>query len=422
MIHFFHTRTERLCALAIIGEISPAEATRLDQRLDRCPECRTFYEDLRKIASVDLNLTTPNRMSSNPNIELHPSHENALLGRIMERTTAGAVPFPADGSTLPRQRRRMIHNVYASTGWAAAGLLLFALFLTFHKAPLRMNEPHKAVAVATSSLSSTSEIVRLKSRAQELEAENARIQRELIDNRELVESTQQSLQDANQKNSSLAKNQKLLEDQLTAGSDRDRQLNAALAASESSLSRERESAESLQQQLAELNSTFERQKVEVAHLRNVAETTPVNFPVLSSDIDAKDALEIVRARDLHIVDVYDVDHSGNSEKSYGRVYYVNRHLLLFYAFDLANTSRKSRKAVAFQAWGVGQHGPGSPRSLGLFYLDDSQLDRWVLRISDPQVLSHVETLFVTVEPPGGSAVPRGRQLLFASLAGPANHP
>ena len=100
---------------------------------------------------------------------------------------------------------------------------------------------------------------------------------------------------------------------------------------------------------------------------------------------------------------------------------MNRDLLVFYAFDLSKLER-NHKAVAFQAWGFRQPQSTNAESLGLFYMDNVTLNRWTLRVSDPQVLSRIDTMFVTVEPPGGSRFPKGRRLLMASLAGPANHP
>jgi hypothetical protein len=94
---------------------------------------------------------------------------------------------------------------------------------------------------------------------------------------------------------------------------------------------------------------------------------------------------------------------------------------LFYAFDLQD-KRNNRKAVGFQAWGFRQPNSSKPEDLGLFYVDDASLNRWVLRVSDPSVLARIDTVFVTMEPPQGSSFPRGPKLLFASLGGPANHP
>ncbi|MDR3727247.1 MAG: hypothetical protein P4K86_09420 [Terracidiphilus sp.] len=176
----------------------------------------------------------------------------------------------------------------------------------------------------------------------------------------------------------------------------------------------------LQAQLQEVNTRLDRQRTEVAHLQEVAASVPPRTP--GQDLNLADAREIFGARDLHIVDVYDVDHAGKSSLAYGRIYYVNHHLLLFNAFDLADKAKKSRKPVAFQVWGFRQPNSTKAESLGLFYLEDAKLDRWVLRVSDPRLLARIDTLFVTVEPPVGSNSPKGHELLLASLAGPPNHP
>jgi hypothetical protein len=138
-------------------------------------------------------------------------------------------------------------------------------------------------------------------------------------------------------------------------------------------------------------------------------------------LEGNEAKDILGARELHIVDVYDVDNAGKSSRAYGRVYYVNRSLLVFYAFDLSRLE-SHHMAVAFQAWGFRQPQSTAAESLGLFSMDNATLNRWTLRVSDPQLLARIDTLFVTVEPPGGSRFPKGRRLLMASLAGPANHP
>lgn len=119
--------------------------------------------------------------------------------------------------------------------------------------------------------------------------------------------------------------------------------------------------------------------------------------------------------------MYDVDDSGKPSRAYGRVYFVNHSELIFYAFDLSKLE-KGHKVVAFQAWGFRQPQSSKVESLGLFYLENATLNRWTLRVSDPQIISRIDSLFVTIEPPGGSRFPKGKRLLIASLAGPPNHP
>jgi len=61
-------------------------------------------------------------------------------------------------------------------------------------------------------------------------------------------------------------------------------------------------------------------------------------------------------------------------------------------------------------------------NLGVMYVDNSSNKRWVLRFDDPKALEEINAVFVTVEPNGGSRVPRGQQVLFAYLKEEPNHP
>jgi anti-sigma-K factor RskA len=62
-------------------------------------------------------------------------------------------------------------------------------------------------------------------------------------------------------------------------------------------------------------------------------------------------------------------------------------------------------------------------SLGIFYVDNEANRRWVLKTDDPKVLAQINSVFVTVEPKGGSQKPSGKQLLYAYLRSASpNHP
>jgi hypothetical protein len=45
-----------------------------------------------------------------------------------------------------------------------------------------------------------------------------------------------------------------------------------------------------------------------------------------------------------------------------------------------------------------------------------------LKFDDPEKLAQIDSVFVTVEPHGGSKKPSGKQLLYASLRTQPNHP
>jgi hypothetical protein len=134
-----------------------------------------------------------------------------------------------------------------------------------------------------------------------------------------------------------------------------------------------------------------------------------------------EAIDLFAARDLHIVDVVDVNSSDKNRKIYGRVYYADRRLLLFYAFDLQDI-KHGRTPTGFQAWGFRDPNSSKAENLGMFYMDDASLNRWALKVTNTAILSRIDTVFVTAEPPGGSTIPKGKKILFASLTGPPNHP
>jgi hypothetical protein len=136
----------------------------------------------------------------------------------------------------------------------------------------------------------------------------------------------------------------------------------------------------------------------------------------------RDVRDLMGARNLHIVDVHDVDaRGGKKPKSFGRIFYTEGKSLIFYAYDL--DERKLAKAnYSFEVWGERLGKPTSVRNLGILYTDNKALRRWALKIDDPQQLAEIDSVFVTLQrhEPGGK--PLGQRILFAFLGGNANHP
>jgi hypothetical protein len=129
---------------------------------------------------------------------------------------------------------------------------------------------------------------------------------------------------------------------------------------------------------------------------------------------SRDVRDLMGARNFHIADVRDVDSKGKDQQAFGRVFISEgKQTLIFYAFDL-NDRNTAKRNASFQVWGK-RGTKSSAYSLGLFQIDDQKLNRWVLRFEDPQILSEIDSVIVTVEPPGGSAKPTGREFLYAYL-------
>ncbi len=135
----------------------------------------------------------------------------------------------------------------------------------------------------------------------------------------------------------------------------------------------------------------------------------------------RDIRDLMGARNLRIIDVFDVDGKGRTRKPFGRVFFTEGKSLVFYAFDLDHDP-SSLQAAAFQGWG--SHGPykSAVQSLGIFYRDDQKSNRWFLKFDNPQALAEIDSVFVTIEPPGGSRKPTGVRLLSAYLKADLNHP
>jgi len=134
-----------------------------------------------------------------------------------------------------------------------------------------------------------------------------------------------------------------------------------------------------------------------------------------SDVNIND---LFGARNLRIIDVIDLAGNGKRQKMFGRIYYVEKTALVFYAVDLQDIKGNG---AAFQAWGYDLSNKEKPENLGVFRMDNASLNRWVLRVNDPHILEHIDSVFVTVEDdPKGSSTPRGQKFLSAYLKATPN--
>src|ERR1700737_4184047 len=64
----------------------------------------------------------------------------------------------------------------------------------------------------------------------------------------------------------------------------------------------------------------------------------------------RDIRELIGARDLYIAEIHDVIGIGETNKTYGRIFYTRGKRLVFYAYDL-DAQHSLQQASSFQAWG-----------------------------------------------------------------------
>ena len=131
--------------------------------------------------------------------------------------------------------------------------------------------------------------------------------------------------------------------------------------------------------------------------------------------------ELLAARSLHIVDVYDADSSGRRQDAVGRVFYIEGKSLVFYAYDLDRPGR-FRTDVAFHVWGGKVGAKEVIQNLGILRRDEAGQSRWKLTFDDSRVLAQINSVYVTVEAANRKqTVPNGKKIPFAYPGTPPNH-
>jgi hypothetical protein len=194
-------------------------------------------------------------------------------------------------------------------------------------------------------------------------------------------------QDAGSADSELMKLRQDLEQMRTAASNKEAQLVAQ------------------QYRINELSEQLESQKTAIDREQQL----------LAAGRDIRD---LMTARNLHIIDVHDQDPHGES-RPFGRIFLTEGKRLIFYAYDLDTVKVKN---ASFQAWGQRIDGGKAAVNLGIFYVDDQKQSRWALKVEDSNLLKTIDSVFVTVEPSGGTKKPSGKKLMYAYLRNPINHP
>ncbi len=243
------------------------------------------------------------------------------------------------------------------------------------------------------------ELERALKRAQE---ERAHLQRELAEAQARAEQVEDH-------DAAATRRVTELQQQLNASSANEAQAQAELSKLKEARNTDEIALASQEQSIRDLNTKLEQQSAAIDREKQL----------LSAGREIRD---VIAARNLHIIDVYDTDGQGKTKKAFGRAFYTEGKSLVFYAYDLPGHRTENSK-YAYYAWGKSDGSDHAIRSLGLMYSDDQAQKRWVLKVTDPEVLSQIDSVFITLERtdnPGNR--PRGKELLSAYLHSPANHP
>jgi hypothetical protein len=418
---------EELCALACIGELSSSEFEELQTHLAECAQCRELHADFRRISTDDLGRVA---VSQSYDREAEGVSEgmdehallNALLDRARQQRSGNISPLEVEAAPSKvfflRSRLRRVFDWLRqpALSYGTVALLLCAVVGV---SAYRLREAQ--LSPFFSKLHA--EIDDWKNQARTNATKQERTFQLLARSEAERDRLQKSVDEAEIKLRQLQNEQKSLDSEVAMQRDRLKRQEEELAVAKTDESEKSKEVTELEARVRAASDRTEEQRrfaeslqAKLDRVQEQAVATPEAQGF--GDIEAK---QLFGARDLHIVDVYDVDAKGMTKRTYGRVYYSEKKLLMLYAFDLEN-KKHNRAPASFQAWGYRQPNATKPESLGLFSMDDPSVNRWVLKVNNPRVLERIDAVFVTAEAPSGSPSPTGQRILYANLAGPANHP
>jgi len=448
-----HERFEEFCALAALGEVSAEELTELQAHLDVCPACRREYGAYRELAHNRLPLAAPFP---------EPKHKFVIsfVGEdgVRERFFAEA---RRRGFRFSEDAQRGLHFWRGWGGPSTSLLIGFFLIAAVTVLGYQLRESAARRAIDEATLTA-------------LNAQIAELRRQLSELNKATDSSDSSISSgvkpypqsafpapipqmnplgaaqpnaialatfetelahAREETAALLARVKAAEEQQQMAVSQEQSLRAEIVSGKSAerelIAKLNEATATINQMTGELRYLREGRSNDASmiaaqeawlkdwaeKLKEQSEAIERQKQLLVADRDIRD---LMTARNLHIIDVFDVDGKGNTRRTFGRVFYTEAKSLIFYAFDLED-KRVLKANHAFQAWGY-QESDGRSRSLGIFYVDDRKQNRWALKFNDPRALAQIDSVFVTIEPPGGSPKPTGQKLLYAYLKNKPNHP
>jgi anti-sigma factor RsiW len=420
-----HERFEELCVLAAAGELGSAEQQELKAHLETCAACSRTFADMKEIHAAWL----PER----PDFEIKRSFaaESQLRQSILRKAAAQGAEFSAEAelptftSTPVASAQVFSRRVPRPMLAIAAGLLVmflgFGMFRLLRSQRTVSQQPVVAqvsIPVQTNVLAATEspELDRLREDLRASQSMQAKLEASLAEMKSGREDLQRRLTDAEararsleQSNAGTVQEASTLRSQLEAANANEAKGQEQLAAFKKSQSDRQMELAVLENENRDLREKLALQTASVGHEQELM-------------ADGREIRDLIAARNLHIIDVYDTSGKGQTQKSFGRVFYTEGKSLVFYAYDLP--ARRPETKYAFYAWGKRDvSGDVKVRNLGIFYNDDQAQRRWVLKINDPALLSEIDSVFVTLEKTDDSTKsPNGKKLLSAYLGTPANHP
>ncbi|MBB6142997.1 hypothetical protein HNQ77_000941 [Silvibacterium bohemicum] len=409
-----------LCALSTTDALTSEQWRQLELHLSICASCREIkaqYDGVIATAlpalAVHLAQASDGYTSDSWSIE---QAEASLMARIdRENISPEKDPQPSArafnwrGLPWPYAGAAVFLIVAACAGYRI-GLLKgrssseIADLPTSHMGNAQRDLNHSGVPPSPAPLMSEQRTKKEVELRQQLQSSGM----EVVQLKEQLNRLENELADSNSALDRDSQNHAELERQLSLAQTNAQNLEDKLNATVSQNSQSGAQSQMLQAQVSELTASMREKDQQIAQ----------HEELLDHDRDIRN---LIGARDLYIAEIYDVAKNGKTQKPFGRVFYTKGKSLVFYAYDL-DQQPGVKLASTFQAWGRKGIDQQHDINLGVFYQDDQNKKRWILKSNDPITLAQIDAVFVTVEPNGESSKPSGKPLLFTYLRLTPNHP
>jgi hypothetical protein len=422
-----HEYYEELCALGASGQLSEAEERELAEHTQNCDECRGACEEF-----SDLLKELPPVEEAVDLVALRQAEEAEYRKRFLARARSEGKRFSpeAEEGRSPKTSRWRLPHLGVSPQWAAVAAVFLLVGSGF--AYIKVRDPHSLTSVASTSANPA----RRATTASTNPPANGEYEAHLATLQSAVAASDAKIAFLRDENADLRKRLELSDKSTTATQgEKDRikadlvranELNAQL---QDETKRNAVLVAQAQSDLDKINGQKANALAELAMEKRNVDELASRLKAQTDSLDrekelltaGRDITDLMGARSLHVVDVYDGDGTGKNKKSFGRVFYTEGKSLVFYAFDLDERKVVNAK-YSYKAWGERQANPSSVKSLGILYVDDKSQKRWALKVNDPEQLAEIDSVFVTLEPHDNADKPHGQKLLFAFLGSSANHP
>jgi hypothetical protein len=441
-----HGRYEEMCALAATGQLGGAQMYELNEHIATCDSCRKFLESVAQVSVQVIPLLANSRVQEADTVQ-----PDGMRTRFLHRLAAAGLKNEVDD--VPRfaygvrVRKPLSASVRAQneaecpiTASAESSASFFRMFFPLRRAATVVvasvviamvglyvgvwragQSPQQVMPAARFSVvtSQVNPSAATADRVSQLESQNVALEIEIG-----------KLQ--HERSNAIAEEQSL-SSKLAAAKD---QLAALTATIESTSQRSldegevvKDHAAALQSQIETLSGQLAEYELKLGVQKQASKELAAKLENAQGELQVERDLrsprselgELVSARNLHIVDVYDAGPNGNRQRSFGRVFYIEGKSLVFYAYDLSD-SHRFKANVVFYVWGGKAGGKGVTHRLGILHKDDDGQSRWAMTFDDPQVLAQINSVFVTAEPSNRHYdEPHGQRVLYAYFGSPPNH-